>query len=120
MSVTGRSTLVLDGHVTLHSLALDGALTVRAAPGVRVAVKGCTVTNDVCRTRLEPQDQQTQGSMPHTARTPRPADPRQYATQGSNPKASRQGPSLVWVWSGSGLLLTRVGLGLDRAGSGAR
>ena len=35
----------LGPQVTLHSLDLDGALAVRAGPGVRVAVQGCKVTN---------------------------------------------------------------------------
>ena len=45
VTVSSRSTLVLDGHVTLHSLELDGALVVKAGPGVRIAVKGCKVAN---------------------------------------------------------------------------
>ena len=45
VSVSATSTLWLDGHVTLHSLALDGALVIRAAPGTRVHVRDCTVTN---------------------------------------------------------------------------
>lgn len=45
VTVSSRSTLVLDGDVTLHSLELDGALVVKAGPGVRIAVKGCKVAN---------------------------------------------------------------------------
>ena len=45
VTVSSRSTLVLDGLVTLHSLELDGALVVKAGPGVRIAVKGCKVAN---------------------------------------------------------------------------
>ena len=45
VSVSGTSTLVLDGKVTLHSLQLDGALVVRAGPGVSVEVKDCKIAN---------------------------------------------------------------------------
>ena len=45
VSVSATSTLWLDGHVTLHSLALDGALVIRAAPGTRVHVRDCVVSN---------------------------------------------------------------------------
>ena len=43
--VSERSTLVLDGHVEIHHLHLDGALVVRAAPGARVVIKNFTVVN---------------------------------------------------------------------------
>ena len=45
VAVSGRSTLVLDGDIVLHSLKLDGALVLRAAPGVSVAVRDCEVRN---------------------------------------------------------------------------
>ena len=46
VSVSARSTLVLDGAVTVHSLALDGALVVKAGPGVNVAIKECAIRNE--------------------------------------------------------------------------
>jgi len=45
VSVSARSSLVLDGDITLHSLRLDGALSIRACAGASVAVRGCTVAN---------------------------------------------------------------------------
>jgi len=45
VKVSARSTLLLDGDVVLHSLDLDGALSVRAVPGATVHVRGCTVVN---------------------------------------------------------------------------
>jgi len=45
ISVSSRSSLVLDGCVELHSLALDGALEIRAGPGVRIIVRDCVVKN---------------------------------------------------------------------------
>ena len=45
VSVTERSTLVVDGNVEVHSLVLDGALVVRAGPGARVTIKNLTVVN---------------------------------------------------------------------------
>ena len=44
VSVSARSSLVLDGDVTLRSLALDGALVLTAAAGVSVEVD-CAVAN---------------------------------------------------------------------------
>ena len=41
----GKSQLVLDGDVTLHSLDLDGALSIKACPGASVAVRECTIAN---------------------------------------------------------------------------
>jgi UDP-sugar pyrophosphorylase len=45
VSISARSTLVVSGDVTIHSLHLDGALWITAAPGARVIVKRLSVTN---------------------------------------------------------------------------
>ena len=49
--VSGTSTLILDGDVTLSSLDLDGALRIRAGPGVRIEVLDCRVRNEGWRMR---------------------------------------------------------------------
>ena len=45
VSISARSALILDGHVTLESLHLDGGLSIRAAPGVRVTVREAHISN---------------------------------------------------------------------------
>jgi len=45
VKVSSASSLVLDGDIILHSLTLDGALSVRAAPGATVHVRECVVSN---------------------------------------------------------------------------
>jgi UDP-sugar pyrophosphorylase len=45
VSVSGRSALILHGHVVLAALQLDGSLVIRAAPGARVRVDGLVVRN---------------------------------------------------------------------------
>ena len=45
ISISPKSSLVLDGDVTLHGLSLDGALLIKACPGASVAVRSCAVTN---------------------------------------------------------------------------
>jgi len=44
--VSARSSLILDGDIILHSLALDGGLALRVCPGATVHVRGAAVTND--------------------------------------------------------------------------
>jgi UDP-sugar pyrophosphorylase len=43
--ISGRSSLVLDGDITLHSLTLDGALSILACDGASVSVRECSVSN---------------------------------------------------------------------------
>ena len=45
LSVSARSSLVLDGAITLHSLKLDGALSIQACAGAHVDVRDCVVIN---------------------------------------------------------------------------
>jgi hypothetical protein len=45
VTISDRSTLVLEGDVRLESLDLDGTLVVRAAPGAAVVVAGLVVRN---------------------------------------------------------------------------
>jgi len=45
VKVSSKSSLVLDGDVILHSLSLDGALSVRAVPGATVHVRDCSISN---------------------------------------------------------------------------
>ena len=45
VSLTARSTLVLDGDIVVEGLQLDGALIVRAGPGARVVLRGLVVRN---------------------------------------------------------------------------
>jgi len=45
VKVSARSSLVVDGDVTLTSLDLDGALAIIAADGVHVDVRECVVKN---------------------------------------------------------------------------
>ena len=45
VSISPRSTLVLEGDVTINKLSLDGDLRIRAAPGARVEVSSLTVSN---------------------------------------------------------------------------
>lgn len=45
VKVSAASSLLLDGDVTLHSLDLDGALSIRACAGASVAVRECAVSN---------------------------------------------------------------------------
>ncbi len=44
--ISARSTLVLEGDVTVESLDLDGALVVRALPGTRSVISGLRVHNE--------------------------------------------------------------------------
>jgi len=46
VKMTERSTLILDGDVTLGNISLDGCLEVRAAPGCKVTLANMTVKND--------------------------------------------------------------------------
>jgi len=46
ITVTARSTLLLDGEVFLHSMHLDGALVIHAVPGATIHVRDCTIIND--------------------------------------------------------------------------
>ena len=46
MSMTGRSSLVLAGDVTIEALELDGALEVIAEPGAQAHIKRLVVQND--------------------------------------------------------------------------
>jgi hypothetical protein len=41
----GRSSLLIDGDVTIHSLELDGALKLYAPPGAKLIVRRLVVTN---------------------------------------------------------------------------
>jgi len=43
--ISPKSSLVLDGDITLHSLSLDGALSIKACRGARVAVRCEEVAN---------------------------------------------------------------------------
>ena len=43
--LTPLCSLLLDGDIHLHSLALDGALAIHACAGARVHVRECTVSN---------------------------------------------------------------------------
>ena len=45
VTISSASSLVLDGDIRLHSLELDGALSIIAAPGATVHVRGCAVRN---------------------------------------------------------------------------
>lgn len=45
VKVSARSTLILDGDITVRSLNLDGTLIVRVAPGGKVVIDGLTVAN---------------------------------------------------------------------------
>jgi len=45
ISISPKSSLVLDGDITLHGLSLDGALSIKACHGASVAVRSCAVTN---------------------------------------------------------------------------
>jgi len=44
--ISQRSTLVLDGDVTLENLTLDGALTITASPGCKVRIAWLSVKNE--------------------------------------------------------------------------
>lgn len=46
VSITPRSTVVLDGDITLGDVTVDGALIVRAANGAKVHIKNLTVKNE--------------------------------------------------------------------------
>lgn len=46
VKITGRSSLVLAGDVTIESLELDGALEVVAEPGTQAHIKRLVVRND--------------------------------------------------------------------------
>lgn len=46
VSISQRSTLVLDGEITLEGLELDGALTITAKAGCRVRIKRLAVRNE--------------------------------------------------------------------------
>jgi len=46
VTITRRSTLVLDGDIDIDNLALDGALLVKACPGAKVTIKNLSVKND--------------------------------------------------------------------------
>eukprot|EP00927_Polykrikos_kofoidii_P077317 TRINITY_DN7426_c0_g1_i2.p1 TRINITY_DN7426_c0_g1~~TRINITY_DN7426_c0_g1_i2.p1 ORF type:complete len:1955 (+),score=443.63 TRINITY_DN7426_c0_g1_i2:345-5867(+) len=45
VSITQRSTLILEGDITIEELDLDGALVIRAAPGCKVRLAKLTVKN---------------------------------------------------------------------------
>jgi len=45
VSITPRSTLVLEGNVVVETLELDGCLVVKAAPGATVTLRGLKVQN---------------------------------------------------------------------------
>jgi len=45
VSISQRSHLLLDGDITLESLSLDGALSIRAAPGIKVIVRNASIVN---------------------------------------------------------------------------
>ena len=45
VSISARSTLVLEGNVTIHSLTLDGALRVSASEGAEIEVEALTCVN---------------------------------------------------------------------------
>ena len=45
ISISARSSLVLDGDIEVHNLDLDGALAIRAAAGARVVVRRLAVRN---------------------------------------------------------------------------
>ena len=45
VSVTERSTLILEGDVTVKSLQLDGGLVVRCAPGASCTIEHCVAAN---------------------------------------------------------------------------
>jgi len=44
-SISARSTLIIEGDVTIENLVLDGALVIKAAPGGRITIKDLTVRN---------------------------------------------------------------------------
>jgi len=44
--ISPRSTLIVDGDVTFNNFTLDGALTIKAAPGSSVKVDGLSITNE--------------------------------------------------------------------------
>ena len=47
--ISARSTLILDGDITVDRLDLDGALEIHAVPGAQVRVKRLVVRNAGCR-----------------------------------------------------------------------
>jgi len=58
VKMTERSTLVLDGDITLGNVSLDGALIVRAAPGCKVTLANMTVANEGWATvDVDPNDE---------------------------------------------------------------
>jgi len=46
VSVSSRSTLILDGDIDIYNLELDGALLVKACTGAKVTIKNLSVKND--------------------------------------------------------------------------
>jgi len=48
IKISDRSTLVVEGDVTIKGLELDGALTLRARPGCSLVVESLKVTNTGC------------------------------------------------------------------------
>merc|ERR1719373_835456 len=48
IKISDRSTLVVEGDVTIKALELDGALTLRARPGCSLVVESLKVTNTGC------------------------------------------------------------------------
>ena len=44
-AAASQSSLILDGDITLHSLSLDGALSISACAGATVVVRDCSVSN---------------------------------------------------------------------------
>merc|ERR1712154_592702 len=46
VSVSPKSTLVLDGDIDLYNVDLDGALIIKSVPGSKVTIKNLTVKNE--------------------------------------------------------------------------
>jgi len=46
VSISQRSTLILDGNITIQNLTLDGALILKASPGSEVIIKRLRVVNE--------------------------------------------------------------------------
>ena len=49
ISISASSFLLLDGDITIESLTLDGALSIRACAGASVVVRACAVVNQGLR-----------------------------------------------------------------------
>jgi len=61
ISLTARSTLLVEGDVTIHSLHLDGALHVKAAVGAKLTIHRLSVRNAGCAFRELSEDEQKAG-----------------------------------------------------------